>query len=81
LRTGQELDILKIGLNLVIEKLETIADTQLVFEGKRPLSTRERLCDGKLRAAYFLAAEEVADGLDGRNLVVEVGIEVEVSFG
>ena len=33
--------------------------------------------DGELRAAGFLAAEQVAHGLDGVVLVVEVGLEVE----
>ncbi len=44
---------------------------------RRLLRVQIAVRDGELGAADFLAAEQVADGLDGSVLVVEIGFEVQ----
>jgi len=57
------------------------ADAQVAFHAGQRHLPPEVLCHGEFRPAGFLAAKQAADRLDGRVLVIEVGLEVEFHGG
>ena len=75
-----DLDVVQVLQQLVVEQGQPVADAEVVLrkaEGHLAAScgiARDR----ELGAADLLPAEQVADRLDGLELVVEVGLEVQL---
>jgi len=87
-----ELDIVEILEKLVIEQRQPVADAEVGFGHAQGQllrgSTRKQIAgrqrrrgphgNREFRAADLLAAEQVADSLDGLKLVIEVGFEMKL---
>ena len=72
------LDLVQVREDLIVEQVEAVANAKIVLgEGQPHLFIGRIHCDSELRAAYLLAAEQVADRLDGLDLVVKIGLELQ----
>ena len=71
-----ELNGVQIREELLVEKGQPIANTEVVFD-ERHLPSGSVPCDRKFGPARLLTMEKPADCFDGLELVIEVGLEME----
>ena len=73
-----QLDGVQVVENRVVGQGQPVARAEVVFgQGEPCLALRGVRRDGELGTADLLAAEQVANGVDGLQLEVEVRLEVE----
>ena len=73
-----KLDGVQVFKDFLIKQGQPVADAEIVLsERKTRLRLRWVSHDRELGPAYLLAAEQVADSIDGPELEVEIGLEVE----
>jgi hypothetical protein len=72
------LDAAEVSQEFIIQQFQTIADAQITLDKSQGLLCGKRIAgNSKLGTAGFLATEQVAHRLDGLQLEIEIGFEVE----
>ena len=73
-----DLDVVEVLQQLIVQQRQAVAHPEVVLgEAHAHLRIHPITRHGELGAADLLPAEQVADGRDGLELVVEVGLQVE----
>src|SRR5690606_36690440 len=76
-----QLDGLEVGQQFLVEQRQAVAKALVVLcKAKAYLRVGRVACHRELGAADLMPAKQVADRLDGLELVVEIGLEVELHF-